>query len=150
MLFHCSSVYDENPTLSIVLPVATALVRKHLLVSDDDPKIVLDLKGAIAAKLNSHLCDLDRHSTMLQASVLTLVTRSRGFSLLVNVQECMLICRLQQVVSVQLEMLMIMQPHPKRHKGESGHDLLEFSESSSSNGSSPFVESDLSDELKRL
>ena len=49
---------DKNPTLSIVLPVATALVRKHLLISDDDPKLVFDLKGAIAAKLNSRLCDI--------------------------------------------------------------------------------------------
>ena len=128
-------------TLSIVQPVLTALLRRHLETSDDDPRLILDLKTTIASNLKAHISDPDRRNLRLLASVLDprhkdlrflpSSERAKVYSDLLSAATAL--SQASQVESVVHDV----QPPPKRHRKE---ELLYFSDSSDSNGSSPFTE----------
>lgn len=126
---------EKTPTLSIVQPLVTALLRKHLETTDDDPKLVLDLKSTIATSLRSHFSGSHQTQIRLLASVLD--PRYKDLRFLPSSERIKVYNDLQIVVSTfhhDSDEPLEDYPPPKRYK-EQG--LLDFSESSDSNGDSP-------------
>ena len=123
---------EKTPTLSIVQPLVTALLRKHLETTDDDPELVLDLKSTIATSLRSHFSGSHQTQIRLLASVLD--PRYKDLRFLPSSEHIKIYNDLQIVVSTfhhDSDEPLEDYPPPK------GQGLLDFSEASDSNGDSP-------------
>ena len=59
---------EKYPSLSLVQPVLTALLKKHLVTADTDPDITVQLKTAIADNLKAHFLDKKQREFALLAS----------------------------------------------------------------------------------
>ena len=126
---------EKISTLSIVQPLVTALLRKHLETTDDDPKLVLDLKSTIATSLRSHFSGSHQTQIRLLASVLD--PRYKDLRFLPSSEHTKVYNDRQIVVMTfhhDIDEPLEDCPPPKRYKGQG---LLDFSESNDSNGDSP-------------
>ena len=61
---------EKSPSISLVQPILTALLKKHLQTSDIEPKLAIDLKTAIAQSINLHFSDTEQREMMLISSSL--------------------------------------------------------------------------------
>ena len=132
---------QKTPTLSIVQPLLTALLKKHLKVSDVEPKVALDMKTIITSSIEGHFSDEEQHNFMLLVSCLD--PRFSKLKFLPSRERADVYANLgrtanfyQGVVQDEEEQVAV----PKKPKLDS---LLEYHESGSdSNGSSPATASD--------
>lgn len=123
---------EKSPTISVIQPILTALLKKHLCPSDDDSTGVADIKSAIASGLRMRFIDPDISKVTLMASAID--PRFKSLRFLSSPQK--------EEVYVNLKAAAIAMyppdepvevPPAKKHKN-SADDLLEYRES---NGSSP-------------
>ena len=61
---------EKMPSVSIVQPILTALLKRHLIPSDVEPSITNNLKSVISRNMQQHFSDESLRSLMLVASVL--------------------------------------------------------------------------------
>ena len=132
---------EKMPSVSIVQPILTALLKRHLTPSDVEPSITNDLKSVISRNMQQHFSDESLRSLMLVASALD--PRFKGLKFLSSSERSSVYSDLLRHVTSKAaeqeeeeEAVRTNPPSPKRPC--TGGDLLNFHESSSdSNGSSP-------------
>ena len=124
---------EKVPSLSLVQPVLTALLKKHLSPSDLDPGIVTELKNAIATSIRAHFTDESQRMTTYLTSVLDPRYKLLNFVDSHTKQYVFdnLLCRMKEEVELDGHVENPL-PSPKRKKTD---DILDYY-ASSSNGSS--------------
>ena len=63
-------VHRKRQLSQVVQPLLTALLKKHLKVSDVDPNVALDMKTTVTSNIEGHFSDEEQHNFMLLVSCL--------------------------------------------------------------------------------
>ena len=128
---------EKSPSISLVQPILTALLKKHLQNSDIEPKLAIDLKIAIAQSINLHFSDTEQHKMMLISS--SLDPRFKGLKFLSSSERASVFLDLHHA-AVEYNTTHDVQPRSPPKRPRLDRDLLEYCESSgeSENGSSLF------------
>jgi len=135
---------EKTPSLSIVQAVLTVLEKKHLVNSDLEPNLTLDMKNAILMNMKAHFSDAEQHKVMLMASALD--PRYKALKFLKTVERDAVYANITNAAtalkSEDADFAEV--PQPKCPKlAQATMDLLYFAElspsgkSSDTNGSSP-------------
>ena len=61
---------EKNPSISVIKPILTALLEKHMYSSDDDSAGVADLESTIATSLHGHFTDPEMKKLTLMSSAI--------------------------------------------------------------------------------
>lgn len=127
---------EKTPSASIVQPLIASLVKKHLLVTEIDPRIVSDLKATIVRVIEERFSNSDQQKLLLLCSILD--PRFKSLKFLHTSERKSVIDHLH---SILLENVETAEPSPKQQKTSDADDcelnLFDFSESSGSETSPP-------------
>ena len=125
------------PSLSVVEPLVTAICKKTLQITDDDSNVVCEFMSAVLNSLKQHFGDNEQQQLSRLASVvdprykhlkfLPSAEREQAYSHLSDTLSTMIEEQPQPAVDTE-------PPDPKRSKVD---PLLDYQDSSDSNGSSP-------------
>ena len=122
---------DKSPSISLVQPVICALRKKALVISEGDPKIVTDVKNAVSAVLDRYFNDPEQE--LLLSVIASLDPRFKSLKFLPLADRPQVFSKLALMAcEVMKENECADVPIPKRLK--TGSELLDFSDSSESNG----------------
>ena len=126
---------EKTPSASIVQPLITVLLKKHLIVTEMDPRTVSELKTTIARVIEEHFDDPDQQKFLSLCSILD--PRFKSLKFLRSPEKKVVIAHLQSVTQEAADSAVAVVPSPKRHKtSDKETDIFDFVESNGSEGTS--------------